>query len=125
MPLVLPLVWNIANESGSLSTSVVAPIMEPPCVARAPPPPPPPLSYGDLRLRSDRRRGACLYWTVPDVSPGFNVPDFYAGFLAQQQQATAAAHADGARPPPPPPPPSRARPLSPYSRHRAAGPSTQ
>ena len=45
-----------------------------------------PLSYGDLRVRSDRRRGVCLFWVVPDVSPGFNVPDFYEAVLRDQRE---------------------------------------
>ena len=44
------------------------------------------LHYGDLRVRSDRRRGVCLFWTVPDVSPGFNVPDFYEAVLRDQRE---------------------------------------
>ena len=45
-----------------------------------------PLSYGDLRVRSDRRRGVCLFWVVPDVSPCFNVPDFYEAVLRDQRE---------------------------------------
>ena len=73
-----------------------------------------PISYGDLRITSDRRAGPCLFWVrraasgrththtlpgaalcgperlhmhmqvVPDVAKGFNVPDFYAQFLADR-----------------------------------------
>jgi hypothetical protein len=58
-----------------------------------------PLAYGDLRVRTDRRRGACLFWVVPDVAPGFNVPDFYSAFVEErrrevqelQQRSSAAA----------------------------------
>mmetsp|Transcript_30772 Transcript_30772/g.94306 ORF Transcript_30772/g.94306 Transcript_30772/m.94306 type:complete len:88 (+) Transcript_30772:166-429(+) len=37
-----------------------------------------PISYGDLRIRADREHGVCLFWVVPDIAPGFNVPEFYA-----------------------------------------------
>lgn len=78
-----------------------------------------PLGYGDLRIRSDKRHGVCLFWVVPDVCAGFNVPDFYAGFF-QQRDAHRARHAgpassvdphingidtESSSPMPPPPPP--------------------
>ena len=69
-----------------------------------------PIAYGDLRMSSDRRNGPCLFWVrrdasaahslcpctpvlsdsralqvVPDVSKGFNVPAFYAQFLAEPE----------------------------------------
>ena len=43
----------------------------------------PPIGYGDLRITSDRRVGSCLFWVVPDVSQGFNVPEFYEQFVAE------------------------------------------
>ena len=77
-----------------------------------------PIAYGDLRMRTERRNGCCLFWVrgaplyprprcrgrdarpapqvVPQVSPGFNVPEFYETFLEQQPAAepVAAAAAD-------------------------------
>ena len=53
-----------------------------------------PLSYGDLRVRSDRRRGVCLFWVVPDVSPGSSVPDF-----TRRCCATSASTSNGSAPP--------------------------
>lgn len=52
-----------------------------------------PISYGDMRITTDRRIGPCLFWVVPDVSAGFNVPAFYAQFFAQRPD-------DAERPPP-------------------------
>ena len=69
-----------------------------------------PVRYGDLRVVSDRRKGACcLFWVVPDVAPGFNTPAFYEDFIEErrehvaQQLATRAEKARREQPPPPPP----------------------
>jgi hypothetical protein len=73
-----------------------------------------PIQYGDLRMSTERDGGqTCLFWVrgtkssragclctsytphhlrcatlaqvVPDVSPGFNVPQFYAQFVEQRK----------------------------------------
>ena len=57
----------------------------------------PPIGYGDLRITSDRRVGSCLFWVVPDVSQGFNVPEFYEQFrneLAAERAWQASGGAD-------------------------------
>ena len=67
--------------------------------------------YGDLRVTSDRRKGACFFWVrccsffsqllrniellrsqfscsqqvVPDVAPGFNTPAFYEDFVEERR----------------------------------------
>ena len=59
---------------------------------------PPPIGYGDLRITSDRRVGSCLFWVVPDVSQGFNVPEFYEQFrdeLAAERAWQANGGAEG------------------------------
>ena len=76
----------------------------------------PRIEYGDLRVTSDRRKGVCLFWvrarpmlpmrssrtsvvpwrlaqTVPDISPGFNVPDFYEDFVQARRYSNATPHA--------------------------------
>ena len=69
-----------------------------------------PVHYGDIRVQADRRKGACLFWVVPDsestrlrpapcatltrarptralaVAPGFNVPDFYEAFVRERRE---------------------------------------
>ena len=69
-----------------------------------------PVFYGDQRVVSDRRKGVCLFWVVPDVSPGFNVPAFYEDFVQERralvQEQLARKHQHAPPPPPPPPPPS-------------------
>ena len=68
-----------------------------------------PVFYGDQRVVSDPRKGCCLFWVVPDVAPGFNVPAFYEDFVndrrAQVQQQISRRAARAPPPPPPPPPP--------------------
>ena len=51
----------------------------------------PPISYGDLRVTSDRSKGSCLFWVVPDVAPGFNVPFFYNDFIKERREDVSAA----------------------------------
>ena len=69
--------------------------------------------YGDLRVATERRKGACLFWVswlallhqkramlltlcsppipvseqvVPDVAPGFHVPAFYENFVHERRE---------------------------------------
>mmetsp|Transcript_51286 Transcript_51286/g.102070 ORF Transcript_51286/g.102070 Transcript_51286/m.102070 type:complete len:88 (+) Transcript_51286:65-328(+) len=58
--------------------------------------------YGDLRVRTDRSRGTCLFWVVPDVAPGFNAPPFYDDFVNERRAYLTAARSPLASPPPPP-----------------------
>ena len=71
-----------------------------------------PVFYGDTRVTTDRRKGSCLFWVctapckshstrvfssspcartctcaqvVPDVAPGFNVPNFYDDFIRERR----------------------------------------
>ena len=46
--------------------------------------------YGDIRICSDRRNGTCLFWVVPDVAPGFNVPGFYDDFIVERREHVRA-----------------------------------
>ena len=50
----------------------------------------PAIRYGDLRVCTDRRKGTCLFWVVPDVAPGFNVPNFYEDFVVERREHVRA-----------------------------------
>ena len=48
-----------------------------------------PVFYGDMRVTTSRDKGSCLFWVVPDVTPGFNTPPFYDEFVKERREHVA------------------------------------